>query len=127
MALATRVHTPKKRKTKTKQEELSLQVRLPILFTIKTRHKRKDSCVIIMKKRMSIDNLTVMKSAVSRAKTVLELYSRMDDLIERRAVGRMAIQKDQKSRKRTQSNYPAWSPKAKEDNSKQLPSMVILL
>ena len=70
---------------------------------------------------MSIDNLTVMKSAVSRAKTVLELYSRMDDLIERRAVGRMAIQKDQKSRKRTQSNYPAWSPKAKEDNSKQLP------
>ena len=57
-------------------------------------------------------------------KTVLELYSRMDDLIERRAVGRMAIQKDQKSRKRTQSNYPAWSPKAKEDNSKQLPSIV---
>ena len=99
-------------------------MRLPILFTIKTRHKRKDSCVIIMKKRMSIDNLTVMKGAVSRAKTVLELYSRMDDLIERRAVGRMAIQKDQKSRKRTQSNYPAWSPKAKEDNSKQLPSMV---
>ena len=49
-----------------------------------------------MKKRMSIDNLTVMKGAVSRAKTVLELYSRMDDLIERRAVGRMAIQKDQK-------------------------------
>ena len=63
--------------------------------------------MIIMKKRMSIDNLTVMKGAVSRAKTVLELYSRMDDLIERRAVGRMAIQKDQKSRKRTQSNYPA--------------------
>lgn len=84
-------------------------MRLSILFTIKTRHKRKDSCVIIMKKRMSIDNLTVMKSAVSRAKTVLELYSRMDDLIERRAVGRMAIQKDQKPRKRTQSNYPAWS------------------
>ena len=80
-----------------------------------------------MKKRMSIDNLTVMKSAVSRAKTVLELYRRMDDLIERRAVGRMAIQKDQKPRKITQSDYPAWSPKAKEDNSKQLPSMVILL
>ena len=51
-------------------------------------------------------------------------YSRMDDLIERRAVGRMAIQKDLNSRKRTQSNYPAWSPKAKEENSKQLPSMV---
>ena len=82
-------------------------MRLPILFTIKTRQKRKDSCVIIMKKRMSIDNLTVMKSAVSRAKTVLELYSRMDDLIERSAVGRMAIQKDQKPRKITQSNYPA--------------------
>ena len=65
--------------------------------------------MIIMKKRMSIDNLTVMKSAVLRAKTVLELYSRMDDLIERRAVGRMAIQKDQKPRKITQSNYPAWS------------------